>query len=73
MNIHDANIVKTLIEDIEYIQSAHIKDNPVDNADCIKHLRNLIYSKKWRKHLEPTDENKKITNDLINRLEQRYK
>ena len=73
MNIQDENIVDILIDDIKYIQSKHKKYNHVDNAECIKHLDNLIYSKKWGKHLEPTDENKKITNELINRLVQRYK
>lgn len=74
MNIKDANTVKTLIEDIEYIQRIHKKDNPINNADCINHLSRLIYYNNGRKkHLEPTDENKKITNDLINRLVQRYK
>lgn len=73
MNIQDENIVNILIEDIEYLQRKHKKDNPVNNADCINHLSRLIYSNRSKKHLEPTDENKKITNDLINRLVQRYK
>lgn len=73
MNIQDGSIVKILIDDIEYIQNYHKHDFPVKNANCIEHLNNLIYSiKKKGTSLQRTPENEKITNELINRLKQRF-
>ncbi len=72
MNIRNADIAQTLMDDIKYIQDIHRKDSPVDNAECIKHLRNLIYSDKWSKHLKHTPENTSITDHLLDLLKQRY-
>lgn len=72
LQINDTEVVQILKEDIEYIQNHHKNDYYVNDKECLDHLRKLIFSSKWRKHLDPTSENLQIVEQLISNLSQRY-
>ena len=72
LRIGDSKVEKTILEDIKYIQKTHLKDRPQDNAECINHLRNLLFMPNG-KHLKETAVNKQIVEQLIDELKIRYR
>ena len=72
LRIGDSKVEKTILEDIEYIKKTHLKDRPQDNAECINHLRNLLFMPNG-KHLKETAVNKQIVEQLIDELKIRYR
>lgn len=73
LQIGDAKIVQILKDDIKYVQDRHRNAIRVSDQECIDHLRNLIFSDKWSKHLIQTPSNLQIVEQLVWELMQRYK
>ena len=72
LRIGDSKVEKTILDDIQYIQKTHLRDRPQDNAECIKHLRNLLFMPNG-KHLKETAVNNQIVEQLIDELKIRYR
>ena len=73
LRIGDSSVEMIILDDIKYVQDIHIKDVPRDSNECIKHLNNLLFSEKSRKHLKRTPNNEQIVEALIDRLKIRYR
>lgn len=72
LQIRDEEVVQVLKDDIKYIQERYRKIYNVNDKDCLYHLRKLIFSDKWSKHLKQTPNNLQIVEQLVWELTQRY-
>lgn len=73
LRIGDPTVEKIILDDIKFVQEKHIHDYPINNNDCIDHLKNLLFSEKAKKHLRKTANNEQLADSLIDALRIRYR
>ena len=71
LKISDRKIEEKLIDDLKYVQKYHA-DNAQDNIECIRHFEKLVFSQKTKYPLKISEENKRIIDNLVSVLKQRY-